>query len=43
MAKHQGIHLDNIDDGDIDPQEQEANQMARDWLIQREFLNWTNL
>ena len=32
-AKHQGVYLDNFDEGDINDYEKEANQMARDKLI----------
>jgi len=33
VAGHQGFYLDNLDDGDINNEEREANQLARDWLI----------
>lgn len=33
VSGHQGIILDNMEDGDINEQEREANQKARDWLI----------
>jgi HTH-type transcriptional regulator/antitoxin HigA len=33
VAGHQGFYLDNLDDGDINDEEREANQLARDWLI----------
>lgn len=33
VSGHQGIILDNMEDGDINEQEREANKKARDWLI----------
>ncbi len=39
VSKHQGVYLDNFDEGDINPQEQEANQKARDWLIEPKAFN----
>ncbi len=32
-AGHQGVYLDNIDYLESNPEEEEANQKARDWLI----------
>lgn len=31
---HEGIILDNIDEGDVNEDEQAANQQARDWLLE---------
>lgn len=39
ICKHQGVYLDNFDDGDINPQEQEANQKSRDCLLEADAFN----
>ena len=33
VLEHEGLILDNLDDGDVDEKEREANEMARDWLL----------
>lgn len=30
---HQGVYLDNIDEPQSNPEEEQANKKARDWLI----------
>jgi len=39
VAKHDGVYLDNLDEGDINPQEQEANQKSRNWLLEPNAFN----
>jgi HTH-type transcriptional regulator/antitoxin HigA len=39
ILKHEGFYLDNLDEGDINPQEQEANQKARDWILEPTAFN----
>nr|WP_290224141.1 HigA family addiction module antitoxin [Trichocoleus desertorum] len=34
IAGHQGFHVDNFDDRDLGSEEDEANQLACDWLIE---------
>jgi HTH-type transcriptional regulator / antitoxin HigA len=38
VAGHQGVYLDNLDELEENPEEEEANQLASNWLIdKREF------
>lgn len=36
IAGHRGMYLDNFDDCSVDDEENEANQLARDWLLDPE-------
>lgn len=33
ILRHQGVILDNLEEGDVNEEEREANQKARDWLL----------
>ena len=39
VAGHQGIYLDNLDDLEKNSEEEEANQLASNWLIDKTALN----
>lgn len=39
VLEHEGIILDNLEEGDINDVEREANQQARDWLIDPDAYN----
>lgn len=40
VAGHQGVYLDNLDAPETNSEEQEANQLARDWLVNEQALNY---
>ena len=40
VAGHQGVYLDNLDELETNSEEQEANQLARDWLVNEQALNF---
>jgi HTH-type transcriptional regulator / antitoxin HigA len=39
VAGHRGVYLDNLDELEKNSEEQEANQLARNWLINERALN----
>jgi HTH-type transcriptional regulator / antitoxin HigA len=39
VAGHQGVYLDNLDELEKNSEEEEANQLARNWLIDEQALN----
>jgi HTH-type transcriptional regulator/antitoxin HigA len=39
VAGHQGVYLDNLDDLEKNSEEEEANNLARNWLIDEQSLN----
>ncbi len=39
VAGHQGVYLDNLDELETNSEEEEANQLAGDWLIEGQSLN----
>jgi HTH-type transcriptional regulator / antitoxin HigA len=39
VAGHQEVYLDNLDELETNSEEEEANQLARDWLIEGQSLN----
>ena len=39
VSGHQGIYLDNLDNLEVNPEEEEANKLARNWLIDEKALN----
>ncbi|WP_019503857.1 HigA family addiction module antitoxin [Pleurocapsa sp. PCC 7319] len=39
VAGHQGLYLDNLDELEQNSEEDEANQLARDWLVNEKALN----
>ncbi|MEM9274272.1 MAG: addiction module antidote protein, HigA family [Cyanobacteria bacterium P01_F01_bin.143] len=39
IAGHQGIYLNNLEDLEANPEEEKANKLARNWLIDEKALN----
>jgi HTH-type transcriptional regulator/antitoxin HigA len=39
VAGHRGVYLDNLDELEKNSEEQDANQLARNWLIDEQALN----